>query len=285
MSSQKNRHESHAELIDLLMHVVCDTRHPERQIQASRMIEQIQREPSEPTLAAPALSEQDGVLLEQGASMLEALAADERYHGNDSSAMGAECSAHAVRRLAVNLRGAPVASARPSNSLHGFIKPDSETHVYFYEQDFYVLSNFSAFPLTWKTSQYLYTRFATSEQAYHWEKFKHIGGRGVQELLEEALSAHDAFTIAQKHSALRREDWDEVKVEVMRNILRAKVDQHEYVKRKLLATGDRILVEDSWRDDFWGWGPNRDGQNVLGKLWMEVRAELRSAMAKKGGAA
>ncbi|MNT41703.1 Swarming motility protein YbiA [compost metagenome] len=84
----------------------------------------------------------------------------------------------------------------------------------------------------------------------------------------------------------RRPDWDDVKVNTMRSLLRAKANQHEYVRRKLLATGDRILVEDSWRDDFWGWGPNRDGQNMLGKLWMEVRAELRAAMAaaQEGGA-
>ena len=62
----------------------------------------------------------------------------------------------------------------------------------------------------------------------------------------------------------------------MRNILRAKAEQHEYVLRKLLDTGDRRLIENSWRDDFWGWGPNRDGANMLGGLWMEVRAELRS---------
>lgn len=43
--------------------------------------------------------------------------------------------------------------------------------------------------------------------------------------------------------------------------------------------GDRELVEDSWRDDFWGWGPNRDGKNMLGKLWMELRA----ALAQEGG--
>ena len=52
------------------------------------------------------LSEQDAGLLEQGASMLEALAGDERNRGNDSAAMGAECSAHAVRRLAVALTDA-----------------------------------------------------------------------------------------------------------------------------------------------------------------------------------
>ena len=66
-----------------------------------------------------------------------------------------------------------------------------------------------------------------------------------------------------------------IAVLIMRNILFAKAKQHEYVRRKLLETGDRELVEDSWRDDYWGWGPNRDGQNILGNLWMKIRAELR----------
>lgn len=59
--------------------------------------------------ATPGLSEQDAGLLEQGASMLEALSGDERNRGNDSAAMGADCSAHAVRRLAAKLLAAPVA--------------------------------------------------------------------------------------------------------------------------------------------------------------------------------
>lgn len=95
--------------------------------------------------------------------------------------------------------------------------------------------------------------------------------------IQGAISAHEAFKIAEANKTHRRKDWDVVKVGIMREILRAKVAQHEYVRRKLLATGDRELVEDSWRDDFWGWGAGRDGQNMLGKLWMEVRAELRAS--------
>jgi len=157
----------------------------------------------------------------------------------------------------------------------GFIKPDTETQVFFYEQDFYVLSNFSAFSLYWKGF-----RFDTSEAAYHFEKFDHEENHRASTVAQDVLlsqSAHEAFKIAEINKALRRADWDAVKVDRMRQILRAKVGQHEYVLRKLLATGDRELVEDSWRDDFWGWGPNRDGQNMLGKLWMEIRAELRAA--------
>jgi ribA/ribD-fused uncharacterized protein len=157
----------------------------------------------------------------------------------------------------------------------GCIKPDTDTQVFFYEQDFYVLSNFSAFNLRIDGQT-----FPTSEHAYHWFKFWGNGyGEGWPVALEiaKAPSAHEAFKIAERNKARRDRRLDERTVDVMRRILRAKADQHEYVRRKLLATGDRELIEDSWRDDFWGWGPNRDGQNMLGRLWMEVRAELRGS--------
>lgn len=154
---------------------------------------------------------------------------------------------------------------------------DTDERVHFYEQDFYPLSNFSAFTLRWKGY-----KFDTSEAAYHWEKFPALPadvlvGREspTANAIRVAASAHAAFKIAENNALLRRSDWDAVKVDIMREILRAKAEQHEYVRRKLLATGARELVENSWRDAFWGWGPNRDGQNMLGKLWMEIRAELR----------
>lgn len=148
-------------------------------------------------------------------------------------------------------------------------KLDTDEQVFFYEQDFYVLSNFSAFTLLW-----FGRRFDTSEAAYHWEKFPERPD--VRAGILGASSAHEAFKIAEAYKAARRPDWDEVKVDIMRSILMAKTSQHEYVRRKLLATGDRELIEDSWRDCFWGWGPNKDGKNMLGELWMDIRDELRA---------
>lgn len=178
------------------------------------------------------------------------------------------------------------ASARPglSDDHH---KLDTERQVFFYENDFYVLSNFSAFRVLWRGRD-----FNTSEQAYHWERFAtgQEGNRSpafgsmasaIADEIRYAPSAHVAFKIAQERKSLQRPDWDVVKVEVMRNILRAKTGQHEYVRQKLLATGDRELIEDSWRDDFWGWGPNGDGKNMLGKLWMEVRSEIRDRLTQE----
>jgi ribA/ribD-fused uncharacterized protein len=148
---------------------------------------------------------------------------------------------------------------------------DTEDTVFFYEQDFYVLSNFSAFKVNFEGRD-----FDTSEAAYHWCKFS--GTSSVhQNAIRHARSAHDAFKYAEEHKADRRAFWDDEKVEVMRRILWAKVEQHEYVRRKLLQTGTRKLVENSWRDSFWGWGENRDGQNMLGQIWMEIRERLAGA--------
>jgi ribA/ribD-fused uncharacterized protein len=158
-----------------------------------------------------------------------------------------------------------------ANMHHGL---DTDERVYFYEQEFYVLSSFSAFAIYWPVHG-VETRFDTAEALYHWHKFP--DEPGIQMAIRAAPSAHEAFQIAQREAARRRPDWDAVKVDVMRSILQAKVAQHEYVRRKLLETDTRELVENSWRDSFWGWGPNRDGRNMLGKLWMEIRAELRSA--------
>lgn len=80
---------------------------------------------SEPS-ASPAapLSEQDAGLLDQGVEMLEALANDERNRGNCSSAMGAECSAHAVRRLAAAL----LAAERAALAAPAAVAGQSEMH-------------------------------------------------------------------------------------------------------------------------------------------------------------
>ncbi len=120
--------------------------------------------------------------------------------------------------------------------------------------------------LEWKGKLY-----PTSEHAYHSEKFE---DEQLKEQVRNARSAHDSQKFANAHIEKRRKDWDAVKLGIMKEILMAKVDQHPYVKKKLIESGDKELVEDSWRDDFWGWGPNKDGANHLGKLWMEVRSEV-----------
>lgn len=152
---------------------------------------------------------------------------------------------------------------------------DTDDRVFFYERDFYCLSNFSSFCLLWGGR-----KFATSEAAYHSEKFP--DHPEIQSAILLAPSAHEAFRMAREHERAMRVDWADVRVDVMRRILRAKVEQHPYVLRKLLQTGSREIVEDSWRDSFWGWGDDRAGANMLGHLWMELREQIRSEAGRLG---
>ncbi len=75
-----------------------------------------------------------------------------------------------------------------------------------------------------------------------------------------------------------RPNWDAMRVNVMRDLLRKKFA--DLALRDLLrATGDRHLVEgNTWHDKFWGvcYCSRCDarGENWLGRLLMQVRAEL-----------
>ena len=72
-------------------------------------------------------------------------------------------------------------------------------------------------------------------------------------------------------------DWEEIKTDVMLNLLREKFSNLE-LKEKLLSTGDLILEEgNTWNDTFWGICPpnSNNGLNTLGRLLMQVREELK----------
>ena len=141
--------------------------------------------------------------------------------------------------------------------------------VGFYEREYYCFSNFSSFALTWKGKYW-----QTSEHAYQASHFFKTAP-ALAKQIHKALSAHEAFKIAKANADKAPANWEEIKVGIMEDILRHKLQQNPYVLKKLLQTGKRDLVEDSPKDPFWGWGRNRKGRNELGKLWMKLRSELR----------
>ena len=76
---------------------------------------------------------------------------------------------------------------------------------------------------------------------------------------------------------LLRPDWEQVKVGIMEEIVRAKFTQHPDLARLLIGTGNKILVEGNhWGDTCWGVDTrNGQGENHLGKILMKVRKELQ----------
>lgn len=140
--------------------------------------------------------------------------------------------------------------------------------VGFYEREFYVFSNFSSFEVEWKGRIW-----KTSEHAYQASHFFETAPELVEEIFN-SKSAHEAFKIAKANAEKAPKNWEEIKVGIMEDIVRHKLEQNPYVMHKLIQTGDKYIVEDSPKDDCWGWGPNKDGRNELGKIWMKLRDEL-----------
>ncbi len=74
-----------------------------------------------------------------------------------------------------------------------------------------------------------------------------------------------------------RPDWKDVKVDVMRDAVRAKFEQNAAIRQVLFGTGNANLVENVRSDYYWGCGADGSGKNRLGQILMEVRDSLRES--------
>lgn len=128
------------------------------------------------------------------------------------------------------------------------------------------MSNFSEHAVTLKGKVW-----PTSEHYYQAQKH---AGTPLEEEVRLAPTPLAAKELASDPSRRLRPDWEEVKVDVMRESVLAKFEQNEDARAALLATGDEELVEKS-EDAFWGSGPDMKGHSWLGRVLMEVRAKLR----------
>lgn len=78
-----------------------------------------------------------------------------------------------------------------------------------------------------------------------------------------------------------REDWDDVKVQVMYSLLKQKFSKSP-LKNWLLDTGVMCIEEgNTWGDTFWGVYRGK-GKNTLGKLLMDIRKEIGNQKDNQG---
>jgi hypothetical protein len=138
----------------------------------------------------------------------------------------------------------------------------------FYEREYYCFSNFSSFQVRWKGRLW-----PTSEHAYQAAHFFKTTPKLVEKIFK-ARSAHEAYTIAKDNANKTPINWETQKEKIMESIVRAKLKQNPYVRKKLIQSGTRLLVEDSPKYDCWGWGAEKNGRNELGKIWMKLRSEI-----------
>ena len=71
-----------------------------------------------------------------------------------------------------------------------------------------------------------------------------------------------------------RKNWEHIKISIMYTLVMSKFHEDPNLTRKLLATGNKELVEgNTWGDDYWGMCSD-NGLNMLGKILMVIRSKL-----------
>ena len=175
-------------------------------------------------------------------------------------------------------------------------KNTENDNILFYEpkEPYYEFSNF------YKTSiEYNGKIYPSSEHLYQAMKFmKDPNDKKSMEyadIIRQQSTANKAFILAgqktgggykwrldlnpiiKKYQDVKiRDDWEQNKVKIMKDILMIKFSDNK-LKKLLLDTNNKNIIEDSPRDNFWGIGKKKDGKNMLGKLLMEVRENLKES--------
>ncbi len=122
-------------------------------------------------------------------------------------------------------------------------------------------------------------RILTSEALYQVCRFPHLPD--VQKMIIGQISPMTAKMRSKPYRNNSRPDWDHVRVRIMRWCLRMKLANNwNTFSELLLRTGERPIVEESRKDNFWGAkvvgdGDTLVGMNVLGRLLMELREQVK----------
>ena len=140
-----------------------------------------------------------------------------------------------------------------------------------FRDEYYFLSNFYEVPVTYNGITY-----KNNEAAFQAQKV----APSKEAMLEfKDLNSTEAKKLGRKVSL--RSDWENVKVQIMRDLVYAKFTQNADLQEKLIDTGDEYLEEgNTWGDRVWG-AVNGVGANLLGQILMEVREELKDRMEEK----
>lgn len=127
-------------------------------------------------------------------------------------------------------------------------------------------SNFALFPIKlkgkiWKTTEHYFQAQKFVDKAY-------------QEKIRKASTPMKAAQLGRSRKVRIVKNWDNIRDNVMYDALKAKFTQHEELKKILLETGDKILIEHTENDSYWGDSGDGSGKNRLGKLLMRLRKKL-----------
>jgi ribA/ribD-fused uncharacterized protein len=141
-------------------------------------------------------------------------------------------------------------------------------NFYGHKNPFGEFSNFYSAPIeldgyTWPTTEHYFQAQKFISDQMHFQN------------VSKLATPREAFNYVRTHRSAVRTDWASVKDDIMLRACMAKFEQHPKLKELLLSTEDRILVEHTTNDSYWGDGGDGTGRNQLGITLMKVRDSLK----------
>ena len=133
-----------------------------------------------------------------------------------------------------------------------------------FDKEYFFLSNFYPCKVPYQGRTY-----KSSEAAFQAQKTRDSEIRKEFEEMSARVAKSKGRTLE-----LRR-DWEDVKDRIMYEICYSKFVNNPQIARKLISTGDAVLIEgNTWFDTYWG-VCNKVGLNKLGQILMKVRDEIK----------
>lgn len=115
--------------------------------------------------------------------------------------------------------------------------------------------------------------YKTVEHYYQSEKFDN---KELREKIINCSTPKEASIIGRDRNNIRRKDFDKLKT--MYEALYEKFNQNRDILYKLIETRNEVIIEKTTKENYWGIGPNNDGENHYGLILMKVRDRLKKEL-------
>lgn len=116
-------------------------------------------------------------------------------------------------------------------------------------------------------------QWKTAEHYYQACKFK--GADYANEIIL-AVDGQQAYKKGNRFLKMKTRGWKSNRQLYMTRALFRKVKEYPEIREALMSTGDEMIIETSLYDYYWGLGRDQRGENMLGKVWMDIRKKLRA---------
>ncbi len=137
--------------------------------------------------------------------------------------------------------------------------------VRFYDPEYYPLNPYSAHILEWG-----WVLYPTLEHAYHTLRYPQ---KKHQDMILAATSPKQARDISQTLKKYQYEDWSKNNFDIMKQLMQAKAEQHTEVQETLKKSRNMNILKDIPEDSLWWIWHDGKGENIMWKMWEEIREE------------